>query len=102
MRILLPVLVLLALAASGCGSSSLSEGSGGQASQPGSRCERAGQIVTDYDTLAPGSSRREYLVLLHKLQRDCPQVADQLGLTGEFLPRCNRLNQENCTMYRRS
>jgi hypothetical protein len=63
--------------------------------------KRSPSRSNDYDTLAPGSSRREYLVLLHKLQRDCPQVADEVGLTGAFLPRCSRLDQENCTMYRR-
>ena len=66
-----------------------------------SRCERAGKIVEGYNILARGASREGYLTLLHKLQRDCPTVASKLGLTGDLLPQCERLEQENCTMYSR-
>ena len=62
-------------------------------------CARAAQIVKHYNTLAPGASRKGYLVLLHKLQRDCAKQAAKLGLTGDYLPACKRLDQENCTMY---
>jgi len=70
------------------------------------RCASAWKIVDGYNILAPGASREDYLTLLHKLQRDCPTVAARHGLTGRFpdfphldLPECQRLDQENCTMY---
>src|SRR5438067_777001 len=44
------------------------------------RCARAGRIVADYNILAPGASRRGYLILLHELQRDCPTEALNRGL----------------------
>lgn len=74
------------------------------ASAPGpdettSACTDFGANVQGYSTLEPGASREEYLTLLHKLQRDCPAEADRLGLTGEGLPQCRNLAQENCTMY---
>jgi hypothetical protein len=90
------VLILLALVSSGCGSKSGSQSAGAAA---GSSCDRAGQAVDNYDVLAQGASRMDYLILLHKLQRDCPRVAANLGLTGPYLPRCTRLDQENCSMY---
>lgn len=62
-------------------------------------CERFVASVEGYNTLLPGASRGEYLTLLHKLQRDCPAEARQAGLTGEGLPQCAALDQENCTMY---
>jgi hypothetical protein len=65
-----------------------------------SACREAATNVENYDILAPGASRKEYLVLLHTLQRDCPQVANARGLAADYLPRCKRLDQENCTMYR--
>lgn len=65
-----------------------------------SPCERAGKKVEDYNVLAPGASRGEYLTLLHMLQRDCGSTALKLGLANDFLPQCKRLDQENCTMYR--
>src|SRR2546427_702518 len=75
-----------------------------KATHPGDssdRCARAGEIVNRYDILAPGASRKGYLILLHTLQRDCPKEAVKRGLDSQFLPRCHRLNQENCTMYRK-
>ncbi len=64
-----------------------------------SGCEAFAQNVDNYDILAPGASREEYLTLLHQFQRDCPEQAEDLGLTGEGLPRCKRHDQENCTLY---
>lgn len=64
-------------------------------------CSALARRVNTYNTLTPGSSRTQYLTLLHTLQRDCPAQAVRLGLTGSFLPTCKRLGQENCTMYRK-
>jgi hypothetical protein len=62
------------------------------------RCERFGQNVENYDVLS--GSRKGYLILLHKFQRDCAEEARERGLDASVLPQCERLDQENCTMYR--
>lgn len=72
--------------------------SGAQASTAKS-CAASAQAVNDYDILKQGASRKGYLTLLHTLQRDCPQEAKKAGLTGDYMAKCTRLNQENCTMY---
>ena len=98
---------LALLFGTGCGTKSTSSTSQAKpettqttTSTPGeSNCEAAGQDAVDYDVLAPGNSRKGYLTVLHTLQRDCPEVADKLGLASDFLPRCKRLDQESCTMY---
>ncbi len=63
-------------------------------------CSAFGDNVEAYDILAPSASRGEYLTLLHRLQRDCPDEAERRALTNEGAPECERLDQENCTMYR--
>ena len=70
-----------------------------QTPQEESTCDRFVLNVENYNTLLPGASRAEYVTLLHKLQRDCPAEALQAGLTGEGLPQCTDLGEENCTMY---
>jgi len=80
---------ILAVAPSGLGSSK----------RTASNCLSLSRTVKTYNTLSPGSSRRGYLILLHTLQRNCPSQTKKLGLTGDYLPKCKRLDQENCTMY---
>ena len=67
----------------------------------GERCSRFGDNVENYDILAAGASRAEYLTLLHRFQRDCGDEALARRLDSSFLPQCERLDQENCTMYPR-
>lgn len=91
------VLVTLAVAALvGCGSSSDSVSPEPPSGEP---CSTFGDNVESYDVLADGASRAEYLTLLHKLQRDCPDEAQSRGLTNEGAPQCDHLDQENCTMW---
>lgn len=75
-------------------------GCGGSSTASGDSCGDLGDQVEEYDVLAPGNSREGYLVVLHTLQRDCPSEAEQRGLDISILPRCERLDEENCTMYR--
>jgi hypothetical protein len=64
-------------------------------------CSALARRVDAYDTLAAGATRAGYLILLHTLQRDCATQAERLGLTAAFLPRCKRLAQESCSLYRK-
>jgi len=81
----------------GCGSSKHNDGATEATS---SNCQRAARTVDGYDLTVAGASRGDYLVLLHRLQRDCPSEAETLGLTGAGLPQCTRETQDNCTWYR--
>ena len=93
-RISLAALTIALVA--GCGSSEEAADN-----SPAAVCSRFGDNVEAYDILQPGTSRSEYLTLLHKLQRDCPDEAASRGLTNEGAPQCAQLDQENCTMYQR-
>ena len=98
-------LVTLAVAALlGCGSTTDTENDSSSTTTGGSAsssdlCSRFGENVLAYDILLPGASRGEYLTLLHRFQRDCPEEAANRGLTNEGAPQCVRLDQENCTMW---
>jgi hypothetical protein len=67
-------------------------------------CADLGDQVEGYNVLDDGNSRGGYLVLLHTLQRDCPSEAARRGLDAAagILPRCERLDEEDCTMSRAS
>ncbi len=102
-----PLLVWAVLASAvltGCGS-------GNDVASPGpaqedsasaeSPCTRLARTVEDYDVLRPGASRAGYLIVLHKLQRDCPAQAQSSGLTGEGLHYpCPSPDAESCTDYK--
>jgi len=86
----------------GCGSSESNDGvttTAAAGASSAEMCSNFGNNVEAYDILASGASRAEYLTLLHKLQRDCPDEAAARALTNEGAPQCQRLDQENCTMY---
>jgi hypothetical protein len=74
---------------------------GSEETRETAECRRAGQIVNNYDILAEGASRADYLRLLHRLQAYCGYTARRLGLTARFLKKCppDGWERENCTMF---
>jgi hypothetical protein len=108
MRLLAGAILVIAMAA--CGrpeplgdKPTLETGAGSTAAAPVAtadvamnQCAQLATQVRDFDTLAPGNQRPTYLVLLHRLQRDCPVEARAAGLWADYLPPCAALDQEDC------
>lgn len=102
-RVVGALATLTAAALLGCGSSTENGSDSTETTTSASSsdmCSDFGENVEGYNILAPGASRGEYLTLLHKFQRDCPEEAVNRGLTNAGMPQCARLDQENCTMWR--
>jgi hypothetical protein len=94
----------LLLVAAGCSggqpNNTADSTSGGQDSEVTSCAERADKVIHYGDDVPVGMRdehfREQYLVILHMLQRDCPDEAKQAGLWASSLPPCQDLTQEDC------